>query len=211
MDAATESRQTFRLMAASAGLQAGMLGVCWMLLWLGVSDVWQRRSFWTAENLMASAFYGEDAIHSGFAGRTLSGLALYLLLYSALGALLAIVVNDRLRRLYAFLVCVIFGMCWYYLSFGLLWKSLLPLVALLHSVQSTWFGHIIYGAVLGRYPSYLPSAAAPAEDGAQEPSAEARPSDPLPLALETVEPGEPAPAKLNTVHLSQIIRTAIFR
>src|SRR5262245_17299169 len=55
---------------ALAGLQAGMVGVCWMLAWLGVSAVWQRRSFWTAANLMATAFYGERAIRAGFATRT---------------------------------------------------------------------------------------------------------------------------------------------
>ena len=114
-----------------------MLGACWMLLWLGVSDVWQQRNFWTAENLMASAFYGEGAIHRGFAQRTLSGLALYLLLYSMLGALLAAAVGDRLPRVRVFLVSLVFALGWYYLSFRLLWKGLLPLVALLHSAQTT--------------------------------------------------------------------------
>jgi hypothetical protein len=136
-----------------------MLGAWWMLLWLGVSDVWQRRSFWTAENLMASAFYGDGAIRRGFAARTLSGLALYLLLYSLLGALLAMAVSDRMPRVRVFLVSLLFGLGWYYFSFGLLWKSVLPLVALLHSAQTTVLGHIIYGAVLGRYPAYLPQAA----------------------------------------------------
>src|SRR5437764_8322063 len=114
MYAATESRRAVRLVAASAGLQAGMLGVCWMLLWLGVSDVWQRRSFWTAENLMASAFYGEGAIRSGFAVRTLSGMALYLLVYSLLGALLATAVQDRMSRLRVFLLSLLFALSWYY-------------------------------------------------------------------------------------------------
>jgi hypothetical protein len=147
-----------------------MLGVCWMLLWLGVSDVWQRRSFWTAENLMASAFYGERAIRSGFAERTLSGLALYLLLYSLLGALLAMAVSDRMPRVRVFLVSLLFALSWYYFSFRLVWKSFLPLVALLHSAQTTSLGHIIYGAVLGRYPVYLPQAAvmAKAEVAASE-------------------------------------------
>jgi hypothetical protein len=161
MDPATDSYRASRLSALSAGLQAGMLGACWMLLWLGVSDVWQQRSFWTAENLMASAFYGEAAIRSGFAGLTLSGLALYLLLYSLLGALLALAVSDRIARVRVFLVSLLFALSWYYFSFRLLWKSLLPLVALLHSAQSTSFGHLIYGAVLGRYPVYMPRPPAP--------------------------------------------------
>jgi len=161
MDAATESRRASPLSAVSAGLQAGMLGAFWMLLWLGVSAVWQRRSFWTAENLMASAFYGEGAIRTGFATRTLSGLALYLVLYSLLGALLAVVVSDRMPRLRVFLVSLLFALIWYYLSFRLLWRSVMPLVSLLHSPQTTSVGHLIYGAVLGRYPVYLPQPPAP--------------------------------------------------
>src|SRR5437867_476971 len=55
---AMEIRRPDALSATLAGLQAGMLGVCWMLAWLGLSAKWQNRSFWTAENLMATAFYG---------------------------------------------------------------------------------------------------------------------------------------------------------
>jgi hypothetical protein len=160
MDGATESRGARWLSAGSAGLQAGMLGVWWMLMWLGLSDVWQRRGFWTAENLMASAFYGERAIRSGFALRTVPGLALYLALYSLLGALFAAAVGDRIPRLRVVLVSMAFGLSWYYFSFRLIWRSLLPLVALLHSAQSTAVGHLVYGAVLGRYPAYFGERAA---------------------------------------------------
>src|SRR5947209_366470 len=96
MDANTVTRPAGTLQASMAGLQAGMVGVLWMLAWLGVSDAWQRRSFWTAENLFASAFYGESAIRRGFAFSTLSGLALYLILYSLLGAAFAAAVRTQL-------------------------------------------------------------------------------------------------------------------
>jgi len=81
-----------------AGLQAGMIGICWMLAWLGLSAMGQRRSFWTAENLMASVFHGDAAIRRGFGFSTLSGIALYLLIYSLLGALFAGGVVPGLRR-----------------------------------------------------------------------------------------------------------------
>lgn len=158
MDPATQPPRPSNLTVGLAGLQAGMLGVCWMLAWLGISAKWQLRSFWTAENLMASAFYGDGAIRSGFAGRTLSGLALYLILYSSLGAFFAFLVGDRLPRFRVMLASVLFAMCWYYVSFQLLWKGVLPLVALLHSAPPTALGHVIYGTVLGRYPVYLPKA-----------------------------------------------------
>ena len=62
-----------------------MLGVWWMLAWMGTSAVWQRGSFWTPENLMASVFYGNAAIRPGFGASTVSGLALYVLLVQPAG------------------------------------------------------------------------------------------------------------------------------
>jgi len=113
---------------------------------------------------MASAFYGERAIRSGFALRTVPGLALYLALYSLLGAVFAAAIRDRIPRLRIFLVSVAFGLSWYYFSFRLIWRSVLPLVALLHSTQSTAVGHLLYGAVLGRYPAYFAERPAVSEE-----------------------------------------------
>ena len=173
MDTAMENRRPGMFSAILAGLEAGMLGVCWMLAWLGISAKWELRSFWTPENLMASAFYGDGAIRAGFAAKTLSGLALYLLIYSTLGSLFAAVVADRLPRFRVVLLGMLFGLGWYYLSFRLLWKSLMPLVALLHSARTTALGHAIYGAVLGRYPMYLTPHRAPAAQAPETPSGSA--------------------------------------
>jgi len=138
-----------------AGLQAGMVGALLMLAWLGVSAAWQQRSFWTAENLMASAFYGPGSIHSGFASRTLPGLALYLVLYSVLGALLGLAVRNRATRVRTILLAIFFAMVWYYASFHWMWERVMPLVALLHAERPTAIGHVIYGLWLGRFPEYL--------------------------------------------------------
>jgi hypothetical protein len=62
MDGAKETRPARSLSPFLAGVQAGWIGVFAMLAWLGVSAAWQQRSFWTAENLMASLFYGDDAL-----------------------------------------------------------------------------------------------------------------------------------------------------
>src|ERR1039458_1326342 len=82
-----------------AGLQAGMIGICWMLAWLGLSAMGQSRSFWTAENLMASVFHGGAAIRRGFGFSTFSGIALYLLVYSLLGAGFAVAGRHRVTGL----------------------------------------------------------------------------------------------------------------
>ena len=138
-----------------AGLEAGTLGVLAMLAWLGVSAAWQRRSFWTAANLMASTFYGDSAIHSGFASSTFSGLALYFSLYGALGSLFAALIRARARGARLLLAGLLFGVGWYYLSFAVIWKKASPLVWLLHSERQTVFGHCIYGGLLARFPRFL--------------------------------------------------------
>jgi hypothetical protein len=144
-----------------AGLQAGMVGVWWMLAWMGASAVWQRRSFWTPENLMASVFYGNAAIRPGFASSTFSGLALYLLLYSLLGAGFAMAVGGRLPRPWLPLASMAFALCWYYAAFHLLAMAVSPLIVLLDPARTTILGHAIYGALLARFPVYLPLAADP--------------------------------------------------
>lgn len=162
MDATTETRTSETLTAFLAGLQGGMIGVLWMLGWLGISAKWQQRSFWTAENLLASAFYGDSAIRSGFASTTFSGLALYLLIYSLLGAFFAAVLRDQHPPGRTLLLAIIFALGWYYLSFHLIWKAVMPLVALLHAERATVLGHLVYGTFLGRYPQYLPHPPQPA-------------------------------------------------
>ena len=138
-----------------AGLQAGMVAALWMLAWMGSSAVWQRRSFWTAENLLASIFYGAPAVRPGFSSSTLAGLAVYLLVYSTLGCLFAAVVRVKLAPGRLVLVSIAMALGWYYLSFHVVWKMIGPLIPLLHAERPTIIGHIIYGAVLARFPRYL--------------------------------------------------------
>ena len=156
MAAAMECRSANSLAAFLAGLQAGMVGVWWMLAWMGASAVWQLRSFWTPENLMASVFYGNAAIRPGFAASTVSGLALYVLLYSLLGAGFAMAVGRRLPRPRLALASMAFALCWYYAAFHLAAKAVAPIVALLDTERTTVLGHAIYGALLARFPAYLP-------------------------------------------------------
>jgi hypothetical protein len=153
--------------ALLSGLQSGVLGALAMLAWLGVSARWQRRGFWTAANLMASYFYGESAIRSGFSWSTVSGLALYLFLYGLLGACFGMLVARRVRGLRLALLALIYGLAWYYLSFGILWKKLAPLVVLLHAERPTVLGHVIYGSFLARTRRGLTDA--PGEPGLPEP------------------------------------------
>ena len=161
MDAAMPKSGAPALASLLAGLQSGLIGALSMLAWLGIAAALQQRNFWIPVNLMASAFYGAGAIHSGFARETVSGLAVYVALYSGMGAVLALALRDRWRRGRTVLAAILFALAWYYLSFRLLWRSVMPLVALLHVERTTLFGHLIYGAVMGGYPAYLPKLEEP--------------------------------------------------
>jgi hypothetical protein len=164
MGTATETRTEWAMPPLLAGLQAGMTGALAMLAWMGVSALWKHVSFWSWENLFATAFFGGAALHPGFSFRTVSGTALWLVLYRVLGAAFAAATGRRYPRTRVMLLGVAFGVAWYYVSFGLLWRSAMPLVALLHPVRPTIIGHVIYGMLVGRFPEYLePKAERPPE------------------------------------------------
>lgn len=160
-----------------AGLQAGMLAVLWMLAWMGSSAVWQRRSFWTSENLLATTFYGGAAVRDGFTASTASGLALYLLVYSTLGGLFAAAIGLRLAPAKLLLASIAAALGWYYLSFHYVWKAVSPLVPLLHAVRPNLVGHVIYGALMARFPNYLPRQVSPPVSELQPATAEGSDED----------------------------------
>jgi len=178
MDAAAKGRPANWLRLWFAGLEAGMLGALWMLAWMGLSYAWQRRSFWTPENLMATAFASDAPIRTGFGASTISGLALYLLIYSLLGALFAFAVRSRMPRGRVLLWSVAFGLAWYYVSFHGIWKSVIPLLARLHVERATVLGHLLYGTVLARYPVYLERWDQPAVSAEAAPPAEPAETEP---------------------------------
>ncbi len=180
MRVARERRATDTLSVFLAGLQAGMAAALWMLAWLGLSSVWRQGSFWAAENLWATTFHGASAIHRGFSTSTLSGVALYLLVYSTFGACLAAAVRLGFPRLRLLLISVLAAVFWYYVSFHVIWHAVSPLVTLLHPEQPTLLGHVIYGAAFAQFPRYLPPAAASSPD-----------SEPVPVPAEAAS--QPAP------------------
>jgi hypothetical protein len=200
MEDTTETRVPAVLSATLAGLQAGMVGALWMLAWLGVSAAWKGQGFWNSENLFATLFYGSDAVRSDFSWKSIAGLALYLLLYSLLGGIFAFVLRGAARSGRLVLMGIIFALGWFYLSFHLIWKSVMPLAYLLSSERPTMIGHLIYGVCIGRFPAHDPAqrpAVAPAapetpESGPQETTASPEHSEPAeqtPINEPPVGPG----------------------
>jgi hypothetical protein len=178
------------LTCALAGLQAGMLGGIAMLAWLSLDSSLDRRGFWSEENLFASLFYRGDAVRAGFGAKTMAGIALYLIVYSLLGALFAFALRNRFGTRRTVLSALVFALGWYYLSFHLLWKSAMPLVYLLYADRPMLVGHLIYGACLAAFPGCLPGRK-PAQMTRETPAGEAAPAPEVPD--ETAGPVEPLP------------------
>lgn len=189
---ATEARRPAgRLTCALAGLQTGMLGAIGMLAWLSFDSSLDRRSFWSEENLFASFFYRGDAVRAGFGAKTLTGIALYLIVYSLLGAIFAFALGNRFGRRRTVLLALVFALGWYYLSFHLLWKTAMPLVYLLYADRPMLIGHLIYGVCLAAFPACLPRRRR------ASPVPEAQPDESAPppglLGEDAIPPIEPLP------------------
>ena len=155
MDAATENAPASPAARFLAGLQAGMMAVIVMLGWLGVSALWQRHTFWSAPNQMATLFRGGSTIPPGFGPYTASGIAVYVVLYCLLGGVFALAAPRRLTVFGLMLTGVLVAVSWYMLWFRVLGRTLMPLVWLLHSERPMEFAHVVFGVMLARFPGYL--------------------------------------------------------
>jgi hypothetical protein len=155
MNASTARRPANPLEAFLAGLQAGTIGICWTLAWMGFSAAVQGRSFWTAENLMATVLQRSGTVSHGFGAGTVRGLAVYLLAYSLFGAAFASAVGERFTGAMRVLLGVVVSVGWYCLWFRMWGQTAMPLVWLLHAERATEFGHVIFGILVARFPMYL--------------------------------------------------------
>jgi hypothetical protein len=165
-----------------AGLQAGMGAILWMLALLNVAGLLRARGFWWPENLMATLFDDAAAGFRRLHFTTFSGLAVYLILYSLLGAGFAWVVRNRVSNTRRVLLGVLAGIGWYYLAYHGLWKAVLPAVASLHPQRDTLWAHCLFGLLVARYPVYLPRPAAQASPVAPPAAQEPR-SEPAAMAM----------------------------
>ena len=87
-------------------------------------------------------------------------MALYILLYGVLGTLFALAAVRPVTRLRLSLIAMAAGAGWYAIVYPWLWRAGLPVGALLHGGRAAVLGHLLYGALLGCFPLYLPQTAA---------------------------------------------------
>jgi hypothetical protein len=157
---------------------------------MGFSSVLAAHNFWTEEELMASLVYGAAAIRGDVRFAAVAGLALYLLLYSLLGAGVAAAIRDQLRPPRLILVSMLAALCWYFVVFRWAGRYVAPWVSRMHAPGPALWGHAIYGALLARYPLYMERLAAPPSVAeAPEPATPPRAAEASELAAEDRPPG----------------------
>ena len=137
-----------------AGLQAGVLGGASMLAMLSVAAMFHGRSFWSASNLLATTFYGDDALRRGFRYSTLSGAALLVILAAFLGVAFALATSRIHQRIRVRLLGLGFALAWFVLCDRALWSAVSPLVDIYAPTLDMTLGHIMLGFFLGSYPKY---------------------------------------------------------
>jgi len=122
-----------------------MVGVWWMLAWMGASAVWQRPQLLGAGKPDGQLLLWQRGDSPGIGVSTVSGLALYVLVYSLLARGFAMRWAGRLPRPRLALASIAFALCWYYVAFHLVAKAVSPLVVLLDTERTTFLGHALYG------------------------------------------------------------------
>jgi hypothetical protein len=138
-----------------AGIEAGILGGLFIMAWLALLSVMQGRSIWSISNLLASTFYGEAALRRGFRWTSLSGVALQLIVSATAGLLFGLAVSGIADRGRVMLLGLAAGVAWYFLSVGIFWKYVNPIVPLYARGSGMFLAHLGMGVFLGSFPRYL--------------------------------------------------------
>jgi hypothetical protein len=141
------------LIHALAGLQAGVVGVIWMLVCFVVAAFWNDGGIWSIPNLFSTFFYGENAWEGGFLRTTWAGLALIVVLYGFLGVVWGCLWSAR-RKLLLSVYGSLTGLAVYYFFFSYVWVHADPLIPLYAPVRELQVAHILWGAALARSPRY---------------------------------------------------------
>ena len=147
-----------------AGLESGVLGGVFMLVWLGLISLLQGGSIWSVPNLLASTFYGEPALRRGFRWTTLSGVALHLIMAAMAGLVFGLVVGGIASRSRVMLLGLAAGMTWYFLGLDIFWRHLNPIVPSYFRGGGMLLAHLGLGYFLGSYPKYLGELSVPAAE-----------------------------------------------
>src|SRR5262245_844937 len=134
-----------------AGIEAGVLGGLFMMAWLAALSLLRGGTIWSMPNLLASTFYGEEALRRGFGWSSLSGVALQVIVSAMAGLLFGLAVDGIPHRGRVMLLGLAAGAAWYFLSVGVFWKYVNPIVSLYARGGGMFLAHVGMGAFLGSF------------------------------------------------------------
>ena len=179
-----------------AGIEAGVIGGLLMMAWLGLVSLLYGRTVWHPANLIATTFYGEEALRRGFRWATLSGLSLHVVVCVAIAVLFGLLVNRISGRRSVLLLGLAAGLAWYLIGFTFFWRMVNPVVLEYRPSQAMFVAHLLFGVCLGTLPGYREALqragfGPPFEPAVPVPAALVEPP-PLPDEMEA-SASEPAP------------------
>ncbi len=144
---------------ALAGLQAGVLGALFMILWLMGYSRYLRRSAWDIPNLFATSFYGADAYREQYLRTSWTGIALIVAVGGLGGVLWGIIWREN-RPPFLPLLGAAVGIALYLILFDLIWKQTNPLIPLYAPLRQVQVGYLIWGLTLSRSARFSRTIAA---------------------------------------------------
>ncbi len=136
-----------------AGVEAGVLGVIYMLACAALGSIVDGRSIWLVPNLFASIVYGADAFQDRFVWTACTGVAILILVYGLIGAAWGCAWRENDKPGLTFFGGI-FGLGIYYLLSSIVWKRISPMLALYAPDRQLELGHILWGMVLAKSPGY---------------------------------------------------------
>jgi len=145
------------VLRALAGIETGVLAGAAMFGWLALSALLEFRSIWTAPNLLGSTLIAQATLQRGFGWATVVGLGLHLSVSGLIGMAFGLLVGSSARRLRVTLLGMLTGLVWFYFSQALFQRKLGVFVTLYSPPRTLLLAHLMYGLVLGWFPTGLRS------------------------------------------------------
>lgn len=125
-----------------------------MLCFYSFASMLQRQHWWSYENLLGSAIYGNVAFWKGLSRVTLAGMGLQVFLSGIAGMLCAFLLPPfRGYGMVQFLVALATSMLWYVFQYQLLFPWLAPLIPTYAVRNLPVVAHLLLGIALSRIPA----------------------------------------------------------
>jgi hypothetical protein len=159
-----------------AGLECGLWGAVALAGWLTLHSLLRGEFWWAKFNVAASVFFGDAVFGMGASRATIAGVALFLVVYSALGALYGLVARTRgfARNL---VLATLVAMAWHLVAHRFLWRWVNPFAPPYFPPYSMLAGHLVFGLLLSRFAGRFQAIAGVFIEPAPESGAEPREID----------------------------------